>query len=80
MIYTFLDRIFYVHLNKRFAQDGLPIPKEAPWKTSALSKQTFTVCALSTATSGTERERGFVGIGSPSCASLSHRQVCMLVF
>ncbi len=41
------------------------IPKEAPWKTSALSKQPFMGCELSTVTSGTERKRGFVGI-SPS--------------
>ena len=37
------------------------IPKEAPWKTSALNEQTFTVCEFSTVTSGTERERGCVG-------------------
>ncbi len=42
------------------------IPKEAPWKTSALSKQPEKGCALSTATSGTERERGFVGTFLPS--------------
>ena len=37
------------------------IPKAAPWKTSALNEQTFTVCEFSTVTSGTERERGCVG-------------------
>ncbi len=37
------------------------IPKEAPWKTSALNELSFMGCEFSTATSGTERKRGFVG-------------------
>ncbi len=39
------------------------IPKEAPWKTSALNEQFRKKrnCEFSTVTSGTERERGFVG-------------------
>ncbi len=39
------------------------IPKEAPWKTLVLNKQFREKrgCEFSTATSGTERERGFVG-------------------
>ncbi len=45
------------------------IPKKAPWKTLVLSKQPFMGCALSTTTSGTERERGFVG-NFLSCAEL----------
>ena len=40
------------------------IPKEAPWKTLVLNKQFRKKrgCEFSTTTSGTERERGFVGI------------------
>jgi hypothetical protein len=40
------------------------IPKEAPWKTSVLNKQFRKKRnrEFSTATSGTERKRGFVGI------------------
>ena len=37
------------------------IPKEAPWKTSALNERTYWFGEFSTVTSGTERERGFVG-------------------
>ena len=39
------------------------IPKEAPWKTSALNEQTRKKrgCEFSTVTSGTERKRGFAG-------------------
>ena len=42
------------------------IPKEAPWKTSALNEQFRKKRnrEFSTVTSGTERERGFVGIRS----------------
>ena len=41
-----------------------PIPKEAPWKTLVLNEQFRKKrgCEFSTTTSGTERERGFVGI------------------
>ena len=40
------------------------IPKEDPWKTLVLNKQTRKKrgCEFSTITSGTERERVFVGI------------------
>ena len=40
-----------------------PIPKEAPWKTLVLNEQFRKKrgCEFSTTTSGTERERGFVG-------------------
>ena len=43
-----------------------PIPKEAPWKTLVLNEQFREKRngEFSTTTSGTERERGFVGIGS----------------
>ncbi len=37
------------------------IPKEAPWKTLVLNERTYRFDEFSTATSGTERERGFVG-------------------
>ena len=43
------------------------IPKEAPWKTSALNERTYRFGEFSTATSGTERKRGFVGI-VPCCS------------
>ncbi len=50
-----------------------PIPKEAPWKTLVLNKQFRRErgCEFSTATSGTERERGFVGIGLCRSASFA---------
>ena len=38
------------------------IPKEAPWKTSALNERTYWFGEFSTITSGTERARGLVGI------------------
>ena len=42
------------------------IPKEAPWKTSALNERTCKGSAnLVSVTSGTERKRGFVGIEMP---------------
>ncbi len=37
------------------------IPKEAPWKTLVLNERTYRFDEFSTTTSGTERERGFVG-------------------
>ncbi len=43
------------------------IPKEAPWKTSALNERTYRFGEFSTATSGTERKRGFVGILPSLC-------------
>ncbi len=48
-----------------------PIPKEAPWKTLVLNEQFRKKrgCEFSTVTSGTERKRGFVGRGLPSCAN-----------
>ncbi len=47
-------------MNKHQLWQGM-IPKEAPWKTSALNERTYRFGEFSTATSGTERERGFVG-------------------
>ncbi len=37
------------------------IPKEAPWKTSALNERSVTNSEFSIVMSGTERKRGFVG-------------------
>ncbi len=47
------------------------LPKEAPWKTSALNERTYRFGEFSTATSGTERKRGFVGSISFLCEPLS---------
>ena len=51
------------------------IPKEAPWKTSALNERFRKKrnSEFSTATSGTERKRGFVGIflaAAPLCQNV----------
>ena len=46
------------------------IPKEAPWKTLVLNERTYRFDEFSTTTSGTERERGFVGNISARCELL----------
>ena len=47
------------------------IPKEAPWKTSALNERTTGSANLVSVTSGMERERGFVGTFPPPSGNLS---------
>ena len=68
----------------KLAPTRIPIPKEAPWKTSALNEpfRKKRNSEFSTATSGTERKRGFVGIGILVGANLSlkHPPILLLRF
>jgi hypothetical protein len=80
MIHSFLDRIFWIHFDERFAQDGLPIPTKPRSRSvpdvAVLSAQPFSGCLLS----ADVFQGASFGIGSPFCASLSNKQVYMLVF